>query len=116
MLRQAVLGGLASALLFAPPAGPIGSADDRNPPPAGDTATADVGPKGLEANVTSTSQIGGTVPFQRVKRVPVPVMCWMSKGPTGAQYAQDWGEGGKFWRPTTAGAATPTSAPSTPTS
>lgn len=85
--------------LTAAPSLPVNSSDRTPTTPApSESATADVGPQGLEANVTSTSQIGGTVPFQRVKRVPVPVMCWMSQGPTGAQYAQDWGEGGRFWK------------------
>jgi len=92
-----------AALLLAVPlllgAGPIGDTNNQPPatvPPA-QSADAAVGPDGLEANVTSTSRIGGSVPFQRTVRVKVPVMCWMTAGPTGAQYAQDWGEDGKFF-------------------
>lgn len=80
--------------------GPIG--DTNNQPPAASppsqSANASVGHDGLEADVTSTSTIGGTVPFSRTVRVKVPVMCWMAAGPTGAQYATDWGEGGQFYQ------------------
>lgn len=96
MLTRVALAGLMSAVLLAPGSGPIGRADDRVPPPS-QSANAEVGPQGLTASVTSTSQVGGTAPFQRVVRVPVPVMCWMTQGPTGAQYATDWGQGGRFY-------------------
>ena len=84
-------------LLFAavPPAPP--SYSDKKPPTSQPSANASIGPQGFVADVTSTSQVGGTVPFRRAVKVPVPVMCWMAAGPTGAQYAADWGPGGPFY-------------------
>lgn len=95
----------AAALLFAAPlftaatAGLPPSYSDKapasSPPPT--SADASAGPQGLEATVTSTSQVGGTVPFERTVRVRVPAVCWMAAGPTGAEYAADWGAGGRFY-------------------
>ena len=80
-------------------AAPVPGFDTEQRPDSAPTQSvgAVAGPDGLEATVTSTSQVGGTVPFQRTVHMRVPAMCWMTAGPSGAEYAANWGEGGTFF-------------------